>query len=959
MWLNWPRDRYASVPVIFHLELAELVGRIRFGVTRNYSFITFLRNPTTRINVRSEVGNEKYKLKDIPQVSDFIVKKMKQFIKKRFVSPHCHKFRLIWPRNWWPQGTENLFVGVPVQIPDSVTANLPPDPGAAPATTGTTPAAPAAAVAQQAVAGTPAVTATVPAPSVHTNVTPAVVVASTPAAPAASAEPAVQYRFNDYSDEPIAPDSASKTGKGSVKTAKVIAASEAKHTPEKAKEVTVASIVPPATTTVSGTTVAAAANASVATVVSTPVPERRPSMSAATSSPPAAPTTSVVATDPTPAATTAPAPTPASSTTHAASTAAASAYTASLEASSDVMPEEPRFARHEINQMWTKHLRSTAIKMDLSAFHGGSLYDLSDLERAVFVKSFFRYDPILDHAKLIESKKRQREKQKEAERDKNREPDSDDEPEMQEEPADVPDEHGGLLQSPHHPVLDSSFHYEDTDVDHYNSSTSSAHSALTKSRMRRSHSLSEFRGMVLEIALDRFLASMDYSSYSTAAMNVANAAADAAANAEDGKKSKKVGKSGDGNNRGSSAASTAEDDIDFEESEYERAAFSFIGGSSAYDDTHTDNTGFRESSSSPTAAERRSSMSLLGRQSSAKNASAAIAASVRRSFTGSNPAHANHAVPSSPQASIGIAGAGSHSEPRPRRMSDTPVIHYGNEGEEDALTMHKLKAKGKESVAMAKAKFMEFRNKHFHHQQGEGQSQTQGQGESRVRKLGMLKEMLFSDGDASSSSNTSATTAAPTAATSGHTQRKSFTGAAPASPRGSATVSASVSGGVSAGSSASHTVDGDLIDFSSPEQPTAASGSATKRRTSLEPSEATAAEGNVDSAATANKHTSTKAVAMKYMSSMFRSKDSGDSATGEERLSTHGAPSNSTAPTPAVAAPHRLSSSRIDTSAVTGSGTSSGTTAPTTSTGKAASMFAKALSSVRQHMEKDKEKDST
>jgi hypothetical protein len=116
IWINWPRDRYASVPVIFHLDLAELSGRIRFGVERSCSLVSFLKTPVTRISVRSEVGGDKYKLKDIPQISDYIVKKIKKWIRRRIVHPHAHRFRLIWPRNWWPKGTENLFLpegGIP------------------------------------------------------------------------------------------------------------------------------------------------------------------------------------------------------------------------------------------------------------------------------------------------------------------------------------------------------------------------------------------------------------------------------------------------------------------------------------------------------------------------------------------------------------------------------------------------------------------------------------------------------------------------------------------------------------------------------------------------------------------------------------------------------------------------------------------------------------------------------
>lgn len=105
--LNWPM---ASFPVIVHIELAEISGRIRFGVTKGYSFLSFLEDPLTRITVRTEIGSEKYKLNDIKQLSDFLTKKLKNLIHKKFVHPNSHKFRLPWPRNWWPEGTENLFM---------------------------------------------------------------------------------------------------------------------------------------------------------------------------------------------------------------------------------------------------------------------------------------------------------------------------------------------------------------------------------------------------------------------------------------------------------------------------------------------------------------------------------------------------------------------------------------------------------------------------------------------------------------------------------------------------------------------------------------------------------------------------------------------------------------------------------------------------------------------------------
>jgi hypothetical protein len=96
LWINWPRERYASVPVTLHLDLAEISGRIRFGVTRSHSFFSFLGDPLMRINVRNEVGKGVYKFKDMPQLSEFIVKKLKSFIHNKMVHPASHKFRLIW-----------------------------------------------------------------------------------------------------------------------------------------------------------------------------------------------------------------------------------------------------------------------------------------------------------------------------------------------------------------------------------------------------------------------------------------------------------------------------------------------------------------------------------------------------------------------------------------------------------------------------------------------------------------------------------------------------------------------------------------------------------------------------------------------------------------------------------------------------------------------------------------------
>jgi hypothetical protein len=163
LWINWPRDRYASVPVALHLDLVEISGRIRFGVARSHSFFSFIGDPLMRINVRNEVGKGAYKFKDFPQLSEYITKKLKTYVHNKIVHPHSHKFRLIWPRNWWPEGTQGEFGGegeeFSQKVPPVARPHSPP-----PAPTALHPPAPAS-TASAAMAASAQVPAAVPAPA--------------------------------------------------------------------------------------------------------------------------------------------------------------------------------------------------------------------------------------------------------------------------------------------------------------------------------------------------------------------------------------------------------------------------------------------------------------------------------------------------------------------------------------------------------------------------------------------------------------------------------------------------------------------------------------------------------------------------------------------------------------------------------------------------------------------------
>ena len=55
------------------------------------SIVIYTTEPKTRFAVHSEVGSDLFKFKNIPKISDFIIKKLKGIIVKRLVHPNSHK----------------------------------------------------------------------------------------------------------------------------------------------------------------------------------------------------------------------------------------------------------------------------------------------------------------------------------------------------------------------------------------------------------------------------------------------------------------------------------------------------------------------------------------------------------------------------------------------------------------------------------------------------------------------------------------------------------------------------------------------------------------------------------------------------------------------------------------------------------------------------------------------------
>lgn len=122
IWINWPKEKYASIPVLLKLNMEEVAGPIRFGVIKNSCCFSFLEMPYTRFRVVSELGDQ-FKIKNVPKLSDMIIKQIRKVMFNRMVYPHAHTFKLVWPRHWWPQGTRNDWPHQgPVFTPEPVAA---------------------------------------------------------------------------------------------------------------------------------------------------------------------------------------------------------------------------------------------------------------------------------------------------------------------------------------------------------------------------------------------------------------------------------------------------------------------------------------------------------------------------------------------------------------------------------------------------------------------------------------------------------------------------------------------------------------------------------------------------------------------------------------------------------------------------------------------------------------------
>lgn len=101
-----------SVPFSICIEMKEISGPVLFGMKKGCSFISFLKEPLSRFSVQSEIGGanfDLFKIKDLPILSDFLIKKIKEGLRNKAVYPELIDFELMHPRPWWPEGTRHLY----------------------------------------------------------------------------------------------------------------------------------------------------------------------------------------------------------------------------------------------------------------------------------------------------------------------------------------------------------------------------------------------------------------------------------------------------------------------------------------------------------------------------------------------------------------------------------------------------------------------------------------------------------------------------------------------------------------------------------------------------------------------------------------------------------------------------------------------------------------------------------
>lgn len=84
-WVNWPRPKSASMPMQVLVRLTEISGAVRFGVTRDRTFVSFLGEPYSSFEVKSSFGTKSAKVQNMKRLDAVILKQIQATISRKLV----------------------------------------------------------------------------------------------------------------------------------------------------------------------------------------------------------------------------------------------------------------------------------------------------------------------------------------------------------------------------------------------------------------------------------------------------------------------------------------------------------------------------------------------------------------------------------------------------------------------------------------------------------------------------------------------------------------------------------------------------------------------------------------------------------------------------------------------------------------------------------------------------------
>ncbi|KAL6080040.1 ERMES complex subunit mmm1 [Balamuthia mandrillaris] len=136
VYINWPRDRFATIPMKITLTISRISGKLHiYGPPKLMERFraSFAEMPETDIGVRVEIGEKYRQVNWLPKVDKYLVTTLKKFVRDRLVYPNRMTFFLPFPGRKFSLKTENVTKPKKPKPPASASADAS-SPSAAPST---------------------------------------------------------------------------------------------------------------------------------------------------------------------------------------------------------------------------------------------------------------------------------------------------------------------------------------------------------------------------------------------------------------------------------------------------------------------------------------------------------------------------------------------------------------------------------------------------------------------------------------------------------------------------------------------------------------------------------------------------------------------------------------------------------------------------------------------------------